>query len=57
MMSSDNVKRWHKHCTLCKGSKVDVIQSGFYYCASCWVSKYAQVINSQSTKRSVYHGV
>ena len=57
MMSSDNVIGWHKHCTQCKGSKVDVIQTGFYYCASCWMSKYAQINTSQLTKRRVHHGV
>ena len=40
-MSSDRVLGYHKHCTICKGSKVDVIQMAYYYCATCWMNKYA----------------
>jgi len=41
-MSSDRVLGYHQHCTRCKGTKVDVIQTGYYYCATCWMHKYAK---------------
>ena len=47
-MSSDRVLGYHKHCTSCKGTKVDVIQTGYYYCATCWMHKYAK-----STRRKI----
>ena len=52
MMSSDKVLGHHKHCTRCKGSKVDEIDIGYYYCAPCWLNKYANI--KQQKRRSNY---
>lgn len=54
MMSSDKVLGHHKHCTRCKGSKVDVIDIGYYYCAPCWMTKYA---NIKQQKRRKYDSI
>ena len=43
MMSSNKVLAHHKHCTGCKGAKVDVVEGGYYYCAPCWMNKYAKI--------------
>ena len=42
-MSLDRVLDYQKHCTGCKGAKVDVIETGYYYCAPCWMNKYANI--------------
>ena len=50
MISSDKVLSHYKHCAGCKGPKVDVIETGFYYCATCWMDKYGKVIKQRRRK-------
>ena len=49
-MSSPKVLGYHKHCSGCKGTKVDVIQTGYYYCATCWIDKYGKVVKQRRRK-------
>jgi len=50
MKSTDRILDYHKHCATCKGPKVDVIQTGYYYCATCWMDKYGKVLKQGRRK-------
>ena len=55
MKSTDRILDYHKHCATCKGPKVDVIQTGYYYCATCWMGKYGNF--KQQKRRSKYDSI
>ena len=49
-MSSPKALNYRRHCSTCKGKKVDVIETGYYNCATCWMDKDGKVVKQRRRK-------